>query len=125
MVWDWLFGPNRLYYTSDESGASYIEWVTGGENGCVLATLNRSTGERTDYDLQGLCTYGIPLPSGDRLYYFVTREFEPGGTIGIPVSATLARMNPYTGERTDLLQGKSIHMMDVSEDGHDDFSRIG
>jgi hypothetical protein len=98
------YDAGQVLYTS-----THFEWVEG----CVLRTIDLENGARQDYDLEGICTLGTPLHSGNRLFYLLNY-----GEDNNVLSARLLTFNPLTGERRDLLEGEIEGVLDVSPDGN-------
>lgn len=119
-------------YLTQLDDPSRYEWIESRGDGCHLAQLNVETAEFNEYDLQELCSQGYRLPDGngdgDRLFYDIIWSAENYAhwdevvrllylPDALPISSQLVRLNPYTGERTDLYSGEIEWLRDVTPDG--------
>ena len=98
------------------------QWITHSDDKCLFTELNWETAKITDYDLDGLCSEGTVIPDGtnDRLYFeynWPDDAFDMGVAVKQPLSSKLVRYNPFTGKRTDLLNGEIEWVEDISPDG--------
>jgi hypothetical protein len=104
-----------------------VEWVsfTGDSSGCWLNWLEYKTGVYAQYPIGDLCVVGTPLtddPLGDRLfdplsYESVEATDDAPGYIRT-LYRDIARLNPLTGARTDLLRGEIEAVLDIDAGGN-------
>lgn len=104
----------------------HYEWIESRDTGCWLVQTELDTGNRREYFQDDLCERGrVLIDGGDRLYTRMLHEELPPPadmpempTGYRPISQSLVRFNPYTGERHNLYNGELEAILEITPDNH-------